>query len=301
MILLMSKDSFTERSIILIFLLLLLILAPISYIQQEIDLKRGGISQAERFMFLPKGDYLKAASLEYDQLVADAIWLQAIQVIGEKRITEEGYSWIYHALDVVTTLDPKFDYAYQVGGIILSAIGKKIDMSNTLLEKGLKENPDIWQIPFYLGFNHFFYMDKYKEAADYMAMASRLPGHPEYLPHLAARLYVQAKDPDIALEFLARMHQETKDEKVKKEIEERAKEVMIERDILFLDGGVKRYIEIYKKDPGSLEDLVAGGIINMIPKEPFGGYYYIDKETKEIKSSVKKERMRLHKSSKEIR
>lgn len=289
-----------KRSLILPFLLPLII-TSLFYLQKGIDLKKVAVSQAERFIFLPKGEYLKTASLGYDQLVADAIWLQAIQVIGEKMITEEGYDWIYHAIDLVTTLDPRFDYAYQVGGIVLSALGKKIDMSNALLEKGLRENPDIWQIPFFLGFNHFFYMDDYKRAADYMSMASKLPGHPEYLPLLATRLYVQAKDPDIALEFLARMHQETKDEKVKKKIEERAKEVMIERDILFLEGGVKRYIEIYKKDPDRLEDLVAGGIINMTPKEPFGGYYYIDKETKEIKSSVKKERMRLYKSPKEIR
>ncbi|MEK7279179.1 MAG: tetratricopeptide repeat protein, partial [Nitrospirota bacterium] len=73
-------------------------------------------------MFLPKGEYLKPAALGYDQLVADIVWLQAIQVIGDKRISEEGYNWIYHALDVVTTLNPKMDYAYQVGGIVLSAL-----------------------------------------------------------------------------------------------------------------------------------------------------------------------------------
>lgn len=283
-----------RRSFILFFLLPL-ILASIFYIQQKIDLKKGESKQLERFMFLPKGEYLKSASLGYDQLVADIIWLRAIQVIGEKKISEEGYAWIYHALDVVTTLDPKFDYAYQVGGIVLSALGKKIDMSNALLEKGLRENPDIWQIPFYLGFNHFFYMDDYKKAADYMAIASRTPGRPFYIPQLAATLYVQKGNLEVALELLARAYQETSDERIKKEIENKAKDVIVERDILFLEGGVARYIERYKKYPVSLEDLVAGQIINMIPKEPFGGYYYIDKKTKEIKSSIKKERMRLHK------
>ena len=50
---------------------------------------------------------------------------------------------------MVTTLDPKFAYAYQLGGVTLSVLGK---------------------VP---------------------AKASGLPGHPEYLPKLAARLYVQ--------------------------------------------------------------------------------------------------------------
>lgn len=277
------------------FLLLPFFMASIFYIQQGIDLKAGTAKKVERFMFLPKGEYLKIAALEYDQLVADAIWLQAIQVIGEKQISEEGYNWIYHALDVATTLDPRFDYVYQVGGIVLSALGNKIDLSNALLKKGFRENPDIWQIPFYLGFNHFFYMDEYKKAADYLAAAAKLPGHPQYVPELAATLYVKGGNPEAALEFLTKVYMETDDERIKKEIDDKAKGVIIERDILFLEGGVKRYIEIYKKAPENLADLVTGRIINIIPKEPFGGYYYIDKETKEIKSSIKKKRMQLHK------
>lgn len=281
---------------ILTFLIIFsIILATLINLQQEIDEKKGGIKKIERFMYLPEGIYLKTFSLGFDQVMADIIWLSVIQVVGEKKISEEGYEWIYHALEVVTTLDRKFDYAYQFGGIILSTLGDKIEMSNNLLEKGLKENPSVWQIPFYLGFNHFFYMDDYSKAAEYISLASKLPGHPAYLPLLAARLFVQAQSPDIALEFLARMHSEAKDEKVRMEIDERAKEVIVERDIQFLEGGIKRYIATYKRDPEGVEDLVASGIINIIPKEPFGGYYYIDKVTKEIKSSMKKERMRLHK------
>ncbi len=275
-----------------------LILASLFYIQQKIDIKRGRFQQVERFMFLPKGEYLKAAALGYDHLAADIIWLRAIQVIGEKRISAEGYNWIYHALDVITTLDPKFHYAYQVGGVVLATLGKKIDLSNALLEKGLKENPDVWQIPFYLGFNHFFYMDDYKKAAEFMTITSRLPGRPFYIPQLAATLYVEQGNPEVALEFLERAYKETEDERIKKEIENKTREVIVERDILFLESGVKRYIGTYKKDPETLDDLVKGGIINIIPKEPFGGYYYIVKETMEVKSSVKKERIRLHNAGK---
>lgn len=288
--------TWSKRSLILFFLLPL-IMAPLFYIQHEIDLRRDENRKIERFMFLPKGEYLKTSSLGYDQLVADIVWLQAIQVIGDKRISEEGYIWIYHALDVVTTLDPKMDYAYQVGGVILSTLGKKIDLSNAILEKGLRENPNIWQIPFYLGFNHFFYMDDYKKAAEYLTIASRLPGRPFYIPQLAATLQVEQGNPEVALEFLERAYKETEDERIKKEIENKTREVMIARDIIFLEGGVRRYIEIYKKNPESLEDLVTGKVIDMIPKEPFGGFYYTDKETNEIKSSIKGQRIKLHKST----
>jgi hypothetical protein len=172
----------------------------------------------------------------YDQLAADIVWLRAIQVIGEDTNTPEQYEWIYHALDVVTTLDPKFSYAYEVGGIILSVLGKQPGLSNLLLNKGAQENPEIWKFPFYIGFNDFFYLKDYSSAAFYMARASKLPGRPAYLPKLAARLYVQAGKPGTALVFLDGMIRETKDEKIRKALRERVREIKGGRLTFHVDG-----------------------------------------------------------------
>src|SRR3990170_3187390 len=220
----------------LVFPLIVTALAFSIYIvQHQIAGYKGIENKIEEFVTLPKGEYLKPAVMGYEQLAADIIWLRAIQVIGEDTVTPNGYDWIYHALDVVTTLDPKFAYAYQLGGVTLSVLGKAPEKSNLLLIKGMRENPDVWQIPFYIGFNNFFYLNDYKTAAEYMAKASGLPGHPAYLPKLAARLYVQAGDPDVALEFLTRFYKETDDEKVKLALEQRIKEVIVERDATFLE------------------------------------------------------------------
>lgn len=248
----------------------------------------------DHFMFLPKGEFIKPVVMGYDQLAADLIWLQAIQVIGEKTVTPDGYQWIYHALDVVTTLDPEFAYAYQLGGVVLSVLAKTPDKSNELLLKGMKENPHIWQIPFYVGFNHFFYMKDYKKAAEYMAKASELPGHPEYLPRLAAKLYVQAGDPTVALEFLMRMHHDSNDEKVRAGLEERIRDVIVERDAGYLEDAVKRYKETYKRHPVQLIELVDQGIIKSIPEEPSGGYYYFNPKDEKVYSSLLRKRMMVY-------
>src|SRR3989337_3490706 len=248
----------------------------------------------EKFVTLPNGEYLRPVVLGYEQLAADIIWLQAIQVIGEDTVTPGGYDWIYHALYCVTALDPKFDYAYQLGGVTLSVLGKAPEKSNLLLLKGMKENPDVWQIPFYSGFNHVFYLNDYKTAAEYMAKASGLPGHPEYLPKLAARLYVQAGNPDTALEFLSRMYRETKDEKVRASLEYRIKEGIVERDVKFLEDAIRRYRDAFKVYPDSIGKLVEEGVIPAIPREPFGGQYYFSPEDGKVYSSIIKERMRVY-------
>lgn len=278
--------------------LLPVVLVPVAiaiYITQIHIEKHKGIGQRiEKFMLLPRGEYLKPAVIGYDQLAGDIIWLRAIQVIGERVITSQGYNWVYNALDIVTTLDPKFAYAYQLGGVTLSVLGKRPDLSNMLLEKGMRENPSVWQMPFYVGFNYFFYLNDYWNAARYMAIASNLPGHPEYLPKLSARLYVQSGTPDIALDFLNKMHYETKDEKVQSALEQRIKEVIIERDALLLEKAISKYKESYKLYPDNLNELVSKGFIQEVPREPFGGYYYFNQNDGKVHSSFVKNRMRVY-------
>lgn len=275
-------------------LIFLLFIASIFLLQRRIDSYKGRAEKIEALRLLPPGRYIRPLTLGYNQMAADLIWLKAIQLIGEKEISPEGYDWIYHVLNVVTDLDPKFDYAYQVGGVVLATLGDQFDKSNALLEKGLKENPKVWQIPFYLGFNHFFYLKDYKRAADYMSIASQLPGSPRYVPFLASRLYTQAKDPDTGMKFLSRVYENTRDERIRAEIEVRIKELKVEKDLQILEEAAAKYKEKYGNEPAILDYLVKEGFIQEIPEEPFDGYYYVDPKTREIKSSSSKERLKVH-------
>lgn len=279
-----------------IFIFLILILtASIFPTQKRVDLHRKALRQVDELTYIPSGKYLKTAVLGYDQIVADFFWLRAVQYIGDKEKTNQGYPLIYQLLDLVTDLDSRFDYAYKVGGIILSMYTKRIQESNAILEKGIRENPEVWDLPFSLGFNHFFYLNDYSTAAEYMHKAAQLPGRPRYLPKLAARLYAQAGTPEVALEFLYRVYEQAPNEQVREELKERMKEVTIEKDIIFLEKAVKVYQERYKNLPDDLIDLVQERIIQELPPEPFGGYYYLDPKSKEINSSTHPGRLRVYK------
>lgn len=276
-----------------IFILILTV--SIFLTQKRVDLHRKGLRQVDELTYIPSGKYLKTAVLGYDQLAADFFWLRVVQHIGDKEKEAQGYPLIYQLIDLVTDLDPRFSYAYKVGGIILSLYAERIQESNALLEKGVKENPEVWDLPFFLGFNHFFYLGDYYTAAEYMNKAAQLPGRPPYLPKLVARLYAQAGTPDVALEFLYRASEQAPNEFIRKELEKRMKEVMIERDIIFLEKAVKIYQERYKRLPDNLKDLIRGKIIPGLPPEPFGGYYYLDRKSKQILSSTHPERLRVYK------
>ncbi len=247
----------------------------------------------QQFMFLPSGEFLRTASLGYRELTADLLWLQAIQVMGERKLNEEAGRWLYHALDRITTVDPKFVRAYEAGSHALCILVVMPEESNRLLEKGMLHNPQEWILPFLLGINYFFELKDDVKAAEAMAKAARLPGAPERLMSLAAKLFVTGKSPQDAVDLLVKAYEDADDENVRQMLEVRLKESIVERDIQIMEEAIRQYQSIHGKRPAQLTDLVGAGSLRALPKEPFGGHYQYDLKTGSVRSSEVKERMRI--------
>lgn len=263
-------------------------------LQKTLDEREGsGSTQIEELARLPRGEYLKPALLGYQHLGADLLWLRLVQVLGKKRNTADEYEWIHHALDVITTLDPQYAYAYYVGGVVLTNLANRVDLSNRLLEKGFRENPTVWNIPFLLGYNHYFILGDAAKAADYIAAAARLPDGPSYLPGLATRMYAEADNPETALQFLEALWRQTTDPGMREVLETRAKVVMIERDVRLLESAARRYRDRRGHFPDRLQDLVSSGMLPGIPQEPFGGSYELDVRTGSVSSSTHPDRLKV--------
>lgn len=243
---------------------------------------------------LPNGAFVKPMVLGYHHVAADLLWLNIVQVLGEREVRQVDYEWLFHALDVATTLDPHYVYAYDVGGVVLAELAGRVDWSNALLEQGMAANPGAWRLPFQLGFNAFFHQQDYVRAADYMALAARLPGRPAYVPELAARLYVEGQQPALALDFLDLMARQTDDVQVLAVLARRKAEVIVERDLTLLEEAVQRYTARVGRRPETLDALIHGGDLATRPVEPFGGAYRLDAERGTVVSTTHPIRLRLH-------
>lgn len=279
----------------------ILLLACVGWLQDELDLRQDRtVVQIEGLAQLPKGEYLKPALLGYHHLGADMLWLRLVQVIGEKRNSADEYEWMYHALDVLTTLDPQYAYAYYAGGVILGDLANRPDLSNRLLEKGVNANPTVWNIPFLLGYNYYFLLGDPTKGAEYIMEAASRPDGPAYLPGLATRMATEAGNPDTALAFLEARLRETHDPEMREVLAYRMKEVIIERDIHVLESAMQTYRSQHRSFPTTLTDLLTAGILDMLPQEPFGGNYRLDTETGRVSSSTHPERLRTFHKRKQL-
>jgi tetratricopeptide (TPR) repeat protein len=261
-----------------------------------LERQRPAAVRAEELSYLPKGGHLKVAVLGYDEFAADLIWLKAVQHLGATRPSKGGYFWAYHAVDVVTDLDPKFLPAYVAAGTILGVWAGLLYESIEILQKGMREHPDIWQLPFYIGYDYFYELCDPARAAPYFQAAARLPGAPSYLPSLATRMTVAGGDPDAALEFLQRLYEQTNDPRLRGALEQKMKEVIMERDIRALQEGVRQYKARHKKNPRTLADLLARGIVPRLPEEPFGGRYELDPSSGTVRAVGRSERLDIYRT-----
>lgn len=261
--------------------------------QIVLDTTHAGIPKLQRMSYLPDGRTLKVAALGYREVVADVLWLQVIQTMGDRHVSHETGQWIYRALDVVTTLDPTFVRAYEAGAHALCTIVVMPEESNRLLEKGIRHNPQEWRLPFLLGFNLYFELGDNHKAAEAMTLAARIPGAPEIITRLAAKLLVSAKSPQQAVELLAKIYEDASDENVKRLLEQRLREAIVERDLAVFENAIERFQAQHSQRPARLDQLVQAGLLRELPQEPFGGHYHYNAETGEVRSSEVKERMRM--------
>lgn len=289
-----SSLVFASLTYALVFAILACLVYFMTYLQQDLDYRSDRVTgKTEELAQLPRGELLKPALLGYHHLGADILWLRTLQVLGKKKNSIDEHVWLYHAMDVITTLDPLYAYVYYVGGVVLTDMAGRVDLSNQLLEKGYGANPNEWSLPFLLGYNHYFVLGDSATGADYIGRAAKIPGGPGFLPGLATRMYTESGNPDVALQFLEAMWKENPEVAVREKLEERAKEIMIERDLRRLEEAIQRYQQSQRKNPKALSDLVASGILQAIPREPLGGTYQFDPETGQVASTSRPARLKV--------
>jgi hypothetical protein len=258
-----------------------------------LDQRRNAVTRAAQLAYLPKGEYLKLAVLGYRQLAADIIWLQAVQHIGAKTATQQGSSWTYHAVDVLTDLDPHFVPSYQATGVFLGVLVGHHDEAIAILSKGMRHNPEVWQLPFLAGYIAYYELCDPVAGSQFLRVAAQVPGAPAYLPKLAARMTVMTGNPDAALEFLDRFARSASDERLRETLALRMKEILQERDLHLLESSISRYHEKYQRFPSKPDDLVLGGVLHELPSDPLGGEYRIDFMTGKVSASSRQERLRV--------
>ncbi len=261
--------------------LMLLVVLPLYLLVHDISWKQ----RAEVRRTAPPGYTLPAAfsrvlAMGYQGLLSDYEFLRATTFYGDRSIKQQQMSaqdWDFFAysLDVVTDLDPYFLDPYILGEGLLTWDTQRYEAANALLRKGMQYRTWDWQLPYYVGFNYFYFLRDFATGGDYLIQAAEIPGSPAYLKTLAARLAYYGGKTQTAVLFLQQMLAETNSEALKLHMEKR---------LLALQGAVQieEALQHYRNadgadgtDPQELSALVRSGYLKELPPDPYGGQWII--------------------------
>ncbi len=222
----------------------------------------------------------KILAFEFKSFAADFLFVRSSQYFGGKLSNREpadksDLMWLFRNLIVITDLDPYFEDPYYFGNALFTWDVGMYQEADFILKKGTDARTWDWQMPFYLGFNEFYFLHEYKEAADHLLLASRRPGAYEFLPTLAARLYSGEGRTKTAIVFLKSFAENERDGRIKKSYETRIDAL---RKILVLEQAVSRYRDKTHRTPRNLQVLVQSDLLANIPEDPYGGVFYLDKD-----------------------
>ena len=235
---------------------------------------RDSLRKDEPLLYLPPKEIMQIVSLDYKNLVSELLFFRAIVYFGDKVETKvmPNWHWIYKAMETSTYLDPYNIDSYYFTEAVLAWDAKAPKEANIILERGAKFRNWDWYIPFFMGFNSFYFLKDNKEAAKWFSEAAKI--NKEVAP-IAAKFYYKVNETAFAIAFLRQMYEDAQNENVKRSIAIRLDAL---EKIFSLEKVVNQYKDRYNKMPENLEVLISEGIIDKLPQDPYGGNFFLDKE-----------------------
>ncbi len=252
--------------------------------QMSIDYRRARWADPDVLLFLPTGDYLSAASLGYQALIADALYLWSIQYYGHQ-VAEEGRQYLWRIFDVITDLDPQYEDAYLTGALMMGSDLGDAPMAMRLLEKGAAQNPTGWIYPLESGYYAWMSLGDHELASEYFDKASALPGAPAVIGRMRAGMAEFVGDRRMALALWADIYEgarESGDAKIESAAWQHVYDLKVELDIADLSTAIRRFQLDRGRLPTTLAVLVTEGYLRVVPDLPTGEPYTYEASTGQV-------------------
>ncbi len=275
----------SEKDFSAIFLVILLILS--CGIFMSLKVKTDNISRKKipgsSIIYIPSGQYLKFATFGNSSLLADLIYVWAIQYYSDYTIPDM-YEYLDHIFSIINELDPSYLDPYDIGAVIAAYEAEDLDLALKILDRGLEKNPEQWLFPYMAA--HYAQMIKkdHKLAQEYYKKAMNIEEVPPIVERLYANAIFKSMDYKRALQTWLEIYKTAKDERIKKIASNHLYNITATIDIQKINEAIEKFKESYGRNPMELSQLVRAGFLDSLPKDLDGKEYIYDSRTGEVKT-----------------
>ena len=237
-------------------------------VQERIEAGAARRPEAHPLLYLPSGKYLRVVALGFDGLMADIVYLWAIQYYGNYAIADR-YDYLDRIFGtVITDLDPHYVDPYLIGSMIMDVEARRPQEALALLDKGIAANPDQWILAFEAGFLCYNELHDYPRAAQYYEAALRAPDVHPSVRRLYAEMINRSGDKRSSLREWAAIYDSASDDYVRTVAWKHVHDLKVEVDVADLNAAVVRFRGRHGRPPRALAELVESGEAAAIPVDP---------------------------------
>lgn len=267
-----------------ILILLLLSLAAFMGLKLKVDtITRQKIPGAS-IIYIPSGKYLKYAAFGYSSLLADLVYLWAIQYYSTYTVVDR-FEHLDHIFSVITELDHRYLDPYEIGAMIAIYEARDMDLALRILDRGLEKNPDQWIFPFQAGHYAQMITRDHKLAQDYYKKTMEIEGAPPITKRLYANAAFKVADYKASWEAWLDVYENAEDERIKKIADNHLYQVKAAMDIRTIQEAIEKFKQRYGQTPANLSQLVRLGFLSESPKDLDGKDYVYDPQSGEVKAA----------------
>lgn len=217
--------------------------------------------------------FIKMFDLGLHSASAGLLWTN--QVMTELPFLPYGLGRYETDLGVVSDLDPRLSIPYYWSVLILpdTHFPDRIDRAIAIGERGIRVADPDWRLAFYLAMDEALYKEDYAKAAIYFDLAARSPGIPDTQKSFSENYGLIPKTREATRQMWVLLYQTSGDPTVK----DRAL-LHIERfnDLDILEYAATLYKRRYGTFPATVQEMVAKGVLRVVPQDPFGFAFTID-------------------------
>ncbi len=267
-----------------VVVVLILSLGTFMGLKIKVDrIKREKIPGAS-IIYIPSGKYLKYTTFGYSSLLADLIYLWAIQYYTTYTVVNR-FEHLDHIFSVISELDPHYLDPYEIGAMIAIYEARDINLAYKILDRGLEKNPDQWIFPFQAAHYAQMISRDYALAREYYKKTMEIEGAPTITKRLYASAAYKIADYQTAWDTWLDVFNNAEDERVKKIADNHLYQVKSAMDIQAIHETIEKYKQRYGRNPANLSQLVRSGILNILPQDRDGKDYLYDPQKGEVKAA----------------
>ena len=233
--------------------------------------------QEQLFTLPPK--LLRIVAFQFKEAAADISFLNASAFLGGKALQNaQQYSWMFSTLKNSAALDPYFLDPYYLMNAALIWDHYKLKEVNDLIAKGADMRTWDKLLPFYAGFNYYYFLDDGVRSFRYLTEASKRSGGNPLYDSLAARVAYKANKTEFAISYLENQIQQAEQHGNKGKTIDLERRLAVLKAIRQIETAELSYQNLFGTLPATVNELLSRGLLPELPIDPYGGTFYIARD-----------------------